>query len=254
MEYKLHRKFMPQDMRCADEHYHALAERLFLAEYYAYGGDEVSAEKVEMCRAYADGLMYEEPEYEGDEERVALLTAIGYDDYSAIIENVVMLDRCFCKLLDTVEPLCALSLVRIQMDNLKHIYAETKYPGKVLYKIYVKGRDLNQVKIDGRAINSTELIAELDERFGRVRDMWKKYCQYIHPSREQKDVSMRSYFSYLRLREVPTPRAIKYFSWDMVFINMLITNLLFHRLDELVKVLKEKGKYGKYIREVRRLN
>lgn len=249
------RKFMPSDMERADEHYNGLAERIFLAEYYAYGGDEVECQdKLDAFVEYAEGKSEVEPEFEDDNERLAVLTKLGLDDFCPIIENVIMLDRCFCKLLNSLEPLCALSLVRIQMDNLKHIYAETKYPGTVLYRIYEKGRDLNQIKVQGKAINSTELINELDERFGRVKEMWKTYCQYIHPSRQQKGVSMRSYFSYLRLRQVPTTNAIKYFSWDMVFINMLITNLLFHRLDELVKVLKEKRKYGKYLKAVREIN
>ena len=161
-------------------------------------------------------------EFTSNEERLTTKVNLGFDDFTPMIENVITINRCFIKLLKSVEPLGALALVRVQIDNLKHIYAETKYPNKILHRIYEVGRELNQIKIEGKAINPTELILELDEKHGRIRDIWKTCCQYVHPSKKQTEVRMNSYFSYLRFKQVPTKNSIKYLSWDMVWINMII--------------------------------
>lgn len=241
-------------MENPEEHYYGLAERIFNAEYYAYGDEgEVDKDKFDAYADYLLGKGDNEPEWTDYHERLRYELELGFDDLCPIIESVIEMDRCFSLLLKNLEPLGALALVRIQVDNLKHIYAETKYPGLVLHNIYGKGRELNQIKVGGKAINATELITELDTKYGRVRDIWKTYCLYVHPSREQTGVGIASYYSYLRCKRVPYQKAIKYFSWDMVYINMLITNVLFSYLDSLVEVLKSKHNYWKYLREVRNM-
>lgn len=230
MSTRFRRRFYPSDMEHSEDFYQAIGIRIFYAEYYA---------------------LEETP----DEDRTRLWEKVnlGIDDFTPMIENVVTINRSFHKLLKSLEPLAALALVRIQIDNLKHIFAEVKYPAKILYRIYENGRDLNQIKIDGKAINSSELIQELDEEFGRIKDIWKTYCQYVHPSKKQTEVKIKSYFSYLRWKEVPTKQAIKYFSWDMVYINMVITTILCKRYDELIEIVKAKGNYGKYLKAIKEM-
>lgn len=237
------RKFYPSDLEHSEDFYQDIAIRIFYAECYALG--EADPEKM---KAFPD------VEFASDEERLTTKVNLGFDDFTPMIENVITINRCFTKLLKSIEPLGALALVRIQIDNLKHIYAETKYPTKVLHRIYEDGRELNQIKIDGKAINPTELIQELDEKHGRIRDIWKTYCQYVHPSKKQTEVKMRSYFSYMKLKQVPSPKAIKYFSWDMVFINMIISSTLCKRLDELIAIVKEKHNYRKYLESIKDYN
>ncbi len=175
----------------------------------------------------------------------------GNDDYSTMIENIIAIDRSFNILLNSLEPLGALALVRIQLDNLKHLYAEKKYPGRVLHRIFENGWELNQVKVNGQAIKSGELLNELEEKYGRINQIWKHYCDYVHPSKSQVNLQIKTHFNYLRFKKVPNKKDIKYFSWDMVYVNMIITNVLLSRLKELLAIAKAKGKYGDYLKAIR---
>jgi len=245
------RKFTPADMEHPEDFYGDIAKRLYYAERYAINYRNASIEKVAEYKQYIDGETDKLPEFGSDDERLAVKLCLGEDDFQPMIDNVITINRCFHKLLKSLEPLGALALVRMQIDNLKHIYAETKHPGKVLYRIYENGRELNQIKIDGKAINASELIQELDEKHGRIREIWKTYCQYVHPSKRQTEVRIYSYFDYLKMKELPTENSIKYFSWDMVYVNMVIASTLYQRLSYLLAIVKSRGNYGFYKRVVK---
>ena len=94
-----------------------------------------------------------------------LLTAIAYlesDDmlnhpyaqrsnaFMNLLQIASSYNRNFVKLLGSDEPITALAIIRLQMDNLKCLYAEYLYPNKILHKIYENGRELSQIKIKGK--------------------------------------------------------------------------------------------------------
>lgn len=238
---KVSRRFFLSNMEDPENFYMAIAIRLFYAEYYALDCKEVFTESIDKKPT------------ESSIDRLRLNVSSGYDDFSYIIGNVISVDRSFRKLLDALEPSCALALVRMQLDNLKHIYAETKYPAKVLYRIYEKGDSINQIKIEGKQINPTELVEELDQKYGRIREIWKSHCLYVHPSKRQVNIEISSRFSLSTCKEVPTKKAIRELSLDMVYINKIITTVLFTRLDELVANIKQKQKYKAYLETVKRI-
>ena len=52
----------------------------------------------------------------------------------------------------------AMPIVRIQMENLVYLFAESLYPNKILYKVYDNAKEFNQIKIDGEKYMEAVLL------------------------------------------------------------------------------------------------
>lgn len=107
-----------------------------------------------------------------------------YDDsskaasVSALIQNVIAVNRCFIKSLPLKEPLLNKVLLRLQIQNLIFLYAETKYPLKVVNPIFQKGKAFNQLGLP----SLSSFIEELEPEFKRLKALWNECCGYVHPS------------------------------------------------------------------------
>ena len=110
-----------------------------------------------------------------------------------MIEIIKSFNRSFMKLLQFNEPITALALIRLQMDNAKCLFAEMLYPNKILHKIYENGRELGQIKIKGKSAASSEIIGDLidGEPFC---ELWHKYSKFVHPDREQSQIQVKTEF------------------------------------------------------------
>ena len=107
-----------------------------------------------------------------------------YDDsskaasVSALIQNVIAVNRCFIKSLPLKESLLNKVLLRLQIQNLIFLYAETKYPLKVVNPIFQKGKAFNQLGLP----SLSSFIAELEPEFKGLKALWNECCGFVHPS------------------------------------------------------------------------
>ena len=107
-----------------------------------------------------------------------------YDDstkaasVSILIQNVIAVNRCFIKSIPLKESLLNKVLLRLQIQNLIFLYAETKYPLKVVNPIFQKGKAFNQLGLP----SLSSFIAELEPEFKGLKALWNECCGYVHPS------------------------------------------------------------------------
>ena len=160
-------------------------------------------------------LFYAEYNYYKD-GRIKDLLEYGTDDFYHIFKAINSFNKCFITILEEAEPLAAFPFIRMQVDNLVCLYAETLYPTIILYSIYNKGRTLNQIKVKGKALVHSELRKELDPI---VSEIYAKYSGFVHPSKQQIDADKKILKKY-----------IKDFASDMVQINNVITKVLINHI------------------------
>ena len=177
----------------------------------------------------------------------------GNDDYWLFLDTIQCYNRCFVKLIDSGEATGAVSFVRLQMDNLIVLYAESISIGNVLHKIFDNKRELNQITINGEKYNNSGLIKKLDEKYKGIHEMWKNSNLYIHPSYKTNSLEalcLDSYYSKKLGREVIPQRVKKELYKEMVFINQIIVDLLHTILDSHIALIKEHRLYSFYKRHI----
>lgn len=156
--------------------------------------------------------------------------------YGAIIAAVEDYNRSFSILSNINQKAVAASLIRIQLDNLIYLYAEHLNPDRVLYKVYNKDKELNQVLIANKPLKRSDLMKQLEERYNGIRVIWDRYSDFIHPS-----------ISHCRLKFNEGKDSAM---GDMVLINQAITDILLEALKPLEESLKKVRRYSEYQRTV----
>lgn len=176
--------------------------------------------------------------YRNEDNRHYNKTSLGLCDYDPIITAIINYNRAFKKLLDIKEPLVAMPIVRIQMENLVYLYAESLYPNKILYKVYDNSKEFNQIKINGEKLQTSTFIQLLNEKYDGIRDIWKRYCCYVHPSSEQDKLAYANSDD-----KAVVDSGIK----DMQLINQAITDTLESMTNRLIVDIKSRGEYKSYL-------
>lgn len=237
---KLKGKFTQRWLSRSDEFYSPIFARLFYAQYcylekkgYAItlevntpeqieaGDVTITKEKIKAV-VESRGYSFNENEYRG----MGYLE-IGLGDFYEISTSINALNRGFIKLLEAAEPLAAMPLIRLQLDNLTYLAAELKHPFRVLYKVFREGKSLIDVKIKNKPIVPSVIRAELDEQHGyNLNDLYREYSSFVHPSSGQTNFEVNSYYSYTEGKDVLTKAEIKRLCKDMIQINRIIAILL----------------------------
>lgn len=176
--------------------------------------------------------------YGNEDNRHYTKASLGFCDYDPIITAIINYNRAFKKLLDIKEPLVAMPIVRIQMENLVYLYAESLYPNKILYKVYDNSKEFNQIKINGEKLQTSTFIQTLNDKYDGIRDIWKRYCCYVHPSSEQEKLSFANSDD-----KAVVASSIK----DMQLINQAITDTLESMINRLIVDIKARGEYKSYL-------
>ena len=182
---RLKGKFTQRWLSASEEYYYPLWSRLFYAQfhYLQNKGIEVDVED------YADDSFEEalvKLEAKGGEYRAMYFLQFGLDDVIDIASSIDSLNRGFIKLLEAAEPLAAMALVRLQLDNLTYLAAELKYPFRILYKVFYKGKRLSQIQVQGKNLNPSAIRKELDEQNNwNVSELYDRYPSFIHPDKVQ---------------------------------------------------------------------
>lgn len=239
-EERLKGKFTQRWLSRSDEYYSPIFARLFYAQYsylekkgYAItlelntpeqieaGDVTITKEKIQAV-VESRGYSFDENEYRG-----MRYLEIGLGDFYEIQTSINALNRGFIKLLEATEPLAAMPLIRLQLDNLTYLAAELKHPFRVLYKVFREGKQLIDVRIKNKPIVPSAVRAELDEQHGyNLNELYKEYSSFVHPSSEQTNFEVNSYYSYTENKEVLTKAEIKRLCSDMILINRIISVLL----------------------------
>lgn len=179
--------------------------------------------------------------YRNEDSRHYTKTSFGMCDYDPIITAIINYNRAFKKLLDIKEPLVAMPIVRIQMENLVYLFAESLYPNKILYKVYDNAKEFNQIKIDGEKLQTSTFINLLEEKYSGIKSIWKRYCCYVHPSSEQNKLAYSNSYD-----KAVVDAGIK----DMQLINQAITDTIQAMIDRLTVDIKARGEYKNFLQYV----
>lgn len=165
----------------------------------------------------------------GNESRALTFRQCGISELNYIQDSIDSLNRGFFILLESAEPLAAMALVRLQLDNLTYLAAELKYPFRILYKVYFKNKRLSQIQVQGKNLNPAAIRKELDEQHGyNLCELYDIYSSYVHPDQKQLTMQKYSFMKSRLLKEQMTfsKADLKRLTKDMVEINRIITVLI----------------------------
>jgi len=211
------KRFTYKDLADSSNYYYPIFEAIFYANWKYYKGTEFESGKLEVDES-------------SNTYRILHNLSLGIDDFYNICDALNVYNRCFIELLSKADSLVALPLIRIQLDTLTAVYAETLHPFKVLYKIYECGKNLD------KAIKETpsEIRKMIDDKFGtNVTELYKKYSGFIHPSKTLKEAEVNSYYSHKENCFVASKKDVRMYAKDMVYVNQIIGNVLLAHLEDI---------------------
>ena len=217
------KRFTYKDLEDSSNYYYPIFEAIFYANCELYKTSE------------------QKPPLNIDNPRCTIQNFLntGDDDLYNIFDSLNIYNRCFVELLNKTEALVALPLIRLQLDNLTAIYAETLHPFQILHKLFDGGKKLEKIKIKGNHIVPSELRKELDEKYGSTIDeLYKKYSYFIHPSKAQKEANVGSYYSHKKDSYVASKKDVRMYAKDMVYVNQIIGNVLLAHLADIKSKIK----------------
>lgn len=231
---KLKGKFTARWLKESASYYYPLFRRWSAAEssYFKRNNIEAHPEPLFTTKELEDIFKPEilsEIEAFGNESRAMTFRQCGISEINYIEESINGFNRGFMILLEAAEPLAAMALVRLQLDNLTYLAAELKYPFRILYKVYFKNKRLSQIQIKGKNLNPSLIRKQLDEENGwNVAELYDTYSSYVHP--DQKQLTMNK-FSFMKSRILEqqmnfSKAELKRLTADMVTINRFIAILI----------------------------
>jgi hypothetical protein len=99
----------------------------------------------------------------------------------SVINRAISLNKGFRTLLDAENTLCAISLVRLQLDNLMRYNAilVCNNPFELMEHI-LHDKPINTYKEGKQSFSDSFLAQQLDKRFKSSFDLYKHLCNYIH--------------------------------------------------------------------------
>lgn len=213
----MRKKFYLKDLAESGYYYHPMFEAIYCANWHYYNNCQEHPNKVDNENIRCSIWNY---------------LALGLDDFIDIESTLLAYNRCFAKLLKMGEIKVAYPLIRLQVENLAAIYAETLHPFKVLYTIFNTNKTLGNDVIAGVKFNKGDLLKEVDEKFNtRTYQIYKKYCNYIHPSKEQRNIAInwRIYDGDVTVNK----KDLRLYSTDMITVNQTIGNVLLAHLENI---------------------
>lgn len=247
-QLKLKGKFTQRWLANSDEYFSPIFGRLFYAQFnyldrkgYTFPPETLIA----MMQAESAGKDFEEIEgieealaplaesmkakgeaFDENELRAMVMIQMGLGDFVEIETSINALNRGFITLLEATEPLAAMPLIRLQLENLTFLKAELMYPFRVLYRVFNEGKQLNDIKIKGKPIVASKIREALKDNCCDYNEIYCNYCGFVHPSSTQTNFSVNQYYSYKEGRNVLTKAEIKRLCDDMIKINRKIAILL----------------------------
>ena len=210
-------------------YYYPLFDRLTKAQSkYLYNKGYINLkypnlDKEEVkAKVESEGFTFLEREY-----KATLNLMLGMGEFDYIEDAIDSTNRGFINLLKAGESLPAMALIRLQLENLTYIYAEFKHPFRVLSEVFKKGKALNDIEIKKTALSAGKIREEIDKELeSNVRDLYKLYSGYIHPSIKHRNLDLVGTFDFDEKKLALSKDEIKILSKDMITVNRLITQLI----------------------------
>lgn len=110
----------------------------------------------------------------------------GWLCYVAATKIISDYNRVCRKLVSMGEWLVATQLIRMELDILTALYADTKWPFQILYKIYWQGKSLGKIKKKGKNLNPGDLRKEIDAKYSsNICEAYDYFSSFVHPSKNQ---------------------------------------------------------------------
>lgn len=162
--------------------------------------------------------------------------------FDTLIHNINAYNRCFYDLAKRGEIVAAYPLVRLVADNLKIMVAEYLYPEQILPNIFEKGRELNQIKVDGEKLKPSEINNKIKELYPEYSEIYTTYSSYVHPSKEGNilakvygdDIEAQKEIQH-SLRTIKRTKA----EWDLVKLNRFITDIIWRIIERNKAIIME---------------
>ena len=174
-----------------------------------------------------------------------------FTDYAPIITAVIRINDSFITLINARQHRVAFSLIRMQLDSLRYLYAEYLLPYRVLNRIILYGEEpdsLNDIEVKdrkelaeekkGKNLSPAKLNKRLNKHFINFSNLYKHYNKYVHPSYELS--------SWVDLCNKDIERGVS----DMIKVNRYILTILGYIRKNLINQVREEGKLDEYIKEV----
>lgn len=177
--------------------------------------------------------------------------------YDTLIHNINAYNRCFYDLAKRGEIVAAYPLVRLVADNLKIMVAEYLYPEQILPNIFEKGRELNQIRINGEKLKPSEINNKIKELYPEYAEIYTTYSSYVHPSKEGNilakvygdDIEAQKEVKH-SLRTIKRTKA----EWDLVKLNRFITDIIWKIIERNKAIIMEnpelKARYWERLQEL----
>lgn len=177
--------------------------------------------------------------------------------FDTLIHNINAYNRCFYDLAKRGEIVAAYPLVRLVADNLKIMVAEYFYPEQILPNIFEKGRELNQIRINGEKLKPSEINDKIKELYPEYSEIYTTYSSYVHPSKEGNilakvygdDIEAQKEVKH-SLRTIKRTKA----EWDLVKLNRFITDIIWRIIERNKAIIKEnpelKARYWERLQEL----
>ncbi len=106
--------------------------------------------------------------------------------YEMAFTTITTYNRVICNLFKEGTYLVGIQLIRMQIDILTTLFADTLHPFNVLYKIYFKGKGLGKIRLNQKYLNPSDLRNKVDAEFRtNVSDLYKQYSSFNHPTKKQ---------------------------------------------------------------------
>ena len=166
-----------------------------------------------------------------------------------LIHNVIDVNRCFTKNFKLLEEvIISKAIIRNQLQNLVYLYAESKYPSKVIEPVFTKGRVFSKLKIPSPSF--TTYLKELSPVFEDIEKVWENSCNFVHPQQDSYIFSLFEYSVGLLEKEIPNlndslkeiindqkhrkQTTLQYDFYVMYRLNLIIYKLLKNLIKEMV--------------------
>lgn len=224
-EDKLKGKFSQRWLAASDEYYSPIFIRLFYAQYNFLKKNPPMNDDV-LHHLMAGDLINSDEEIEAmlnPYQRGWYLLNTGIDYFTLIADSINGINRSFNLLLEAGELTTAKALIRLQLDNLTYVMAELKHPFRIFYKVYIKGKNLSQIKIAGKNLNPSEIRKEAATKYADLAELYDTYSSFVHPSKSQLQYhSLNRRFGTQKV----TKKEKKEVAADMIKVNTILKTLL----------------------------
>ena len=200
-------------------------------------------------------LIFSEEVYFAYEFRLSLLNQgeelVNSSYFSLLLNTIVAYNRNFIKLIKQKELEVAVTLIRLQCDNLRVLEAEYLFPNRILRDID-KGKDIGKIlrgmKVNGEDLSASYLNNKVEEKYNGFLSIYKKYSKYVHPSNDS--------FIYVLKNEESDKKLInftnKFYISDMIYINQCILDTLYNIISEKETKLEDPELYRKQLKIINR--